>query len=86
MNHYIITTESGSDLPKEYVERFNVKIIPMHVTMGNETLPDGSFEVKKAFPVLNPSMLFTYFCYFSAFCVFFGIGKPLRPCSRITVS
>lgn len=49
MNHYIITTESGSDLPKEYVERFNVKIIPMHVTMGNETLADGSFEVKKAF-------------------------------------
>lgn len=49
MNHYIITTESGSDLPKEYVERFNVKIIPMHVTMGNETLPDGSFEVKRAF-------------------------------------
>ena len=49
MNHYIITTESGSDLPKEYVERFNVKIIPMHVTMGNETLADGSFEVKRAF-------------------------------------
>ncbi|HZK47586.1 MAG TPA: DegV family protein [Atopostipes sp.] len=49
MNHYIITTESGSDLPKEYVERFNVKIVPMHVTMGNETLADGSFEVKKAF-------------------------------------
>ena len=49
MNHYIITTESGSDLPKEYVNRFNVEIIPMHVTMGNETLPDGSFEVKRAF-------------------------------------
>ena len=49
MTKYIITTESGSDLPKEYVDRYNVQIIPMHVTMGNETLPDGSFEVKKAF-------------------------------------
>ena len=49
MTKYIITTESGSDLPKEYVDRYNVQIIPMHVTMGNETLPDGSFEVEKAF-------------------------------------
>lgn len=49
MNKYIITTESGSDLPKEFVERYNVKIIPMHVTMGNDTMQDGSFEVKKAF-------------------------------------
>lgn len=49
MTQYIITTESGSDLPKEYVDRYNVQIIPMHVTMGNDTMPDGSFEVKKAF-------------------------------------
>lgn len=49
MTKYIITTESGSDLPKEYVDRYNVQIIPMHVTMGNETMPDGSFEVEKAF-------------------------------------
>lgn len=49
MTQYIITTESGSDLPKEYVDRYNVQIIPMHVTMGNETMPDGSFEVEKAF-------------------------------------
>ncbi len=49
MTKYIITTESGSDLPKEYVDRYNVQIIPMHVTMGNDTMPDGSFEVEKAF-------------------------------------
>lgn len=49
MTQYIITTESGSDLPKEYVDRYNVQIIPMHVTMGNDTMPDGSFEVEKAF-------------------------------------
>lgn len=49
MTQYIITTESGSDLPKEYVDRYNVQIIPMHVTMGNDTMPDGSFKVEKAF-------------------------------------
>lgn len=49
MNKYIITTESGSDLPKEDVARYNIQIIPMHVTMGEDTFPDGSFEVEKAF-------------------------------------
>lgn len=49
MTQYIITTESGSDLPKEYINRYNVQIIPMHVTMGNDTKPDGSFEVEEAF-------------------------------------
>ena len=49
MNKYIITTESGSDLSKEMIERYNVKVIPMHVTMGDETHPDGSFDVQEAF-------------------------------------
>lgn len=49
MNKYIITTESGSDIPQEMVDRYNVKIIPMHVTMGEETYPDGSFDVQKVF-------------------------------------
>lgn len=49
MKKYIITTESGSDLSKEMIERYNVKVIPMHVTMGNETYPDGSFDVQNIF-------------------------------------
>lgn len=49
MNKYIITTESGSDLSKEIIERYNVKVIPMHVTMDDKTYPDGSFNVKKVF-------------------------------------
>lgn len=46
MTKYIITTESGSDLPKEIIDRYNVHIIPMHVTMGDQTYPDGSFPVE----------------------------------------
>lgn len=49
MNKYIITTESGSDLSKELIDRYNVKVIPMHVTMGDQTYPDGSFAVQEAF-------------------------------------
>ncbi|MFO8068579.1 MAG: DegV family protein [Alkalibacterium sp.] len=49
MKNYIITTESGSDLSKEIIDRYNIQVIPMHVTMGDQTYPDGSFDVQKAF-------------------------------------
>jgi len=49
MKKYIITTESGSDLSKEIIDRYNIYVIPMHVTMGDETYPDGSFDVQKVF-------------------------------------
>lgn len=49
MTKYIITTESGSDLPKDLKERYNIHIVPMHVTMGEETYDDGSFEVEDVF-------------------------------------
>lgn len=49
MKKYIITTESGSDLSKEIIDRYNIQVIPMHVTMGDQTYPDGSFDVKKVF-------------------------------------
>lgn len=46
---YIITTESGSDIPKDLIEKYNVYVIPMHVTMGDRTYPDGSFAVDKVY-------------------------------------
>lgn len=49
MKKYIITTESGSDLSKELIERYNIKVIPMHVTMADQTFPDGSFDVQRVF-------------------------------------
>lgn len=49
MTKFIITTESGSDLPKELIERYNVYIVPMHVTMGDQTYDDGSFDVQEVF-------------------------------------
>lgn len=49
MKKYIITTESGSDLSQEIIDRYNIQIIPMHVIMDEQTYPDGSFEVQKVF-------------------------------------
>jgi len=49
MTEFIITTESGSDLPEEIIERFNIHIVPMHVTMGEQTYDDGSFDVQEVF-------------------------------------
>ena len=49
MKKYIITTESGSDLSKEIIHRYNIQVIPMHVTMDDQTYADGSFEVLKVF-------------------------------------
>lgn len=53
MTKFIITTESGSDLPKELIERYNVYIVPMHVTMGDQTYDDGSFDVQEVFDYYN---------------------------------
>src|SRR5699024_9716358 len=49
MTKFIITTESGSDLPKEIIDRYNIYVIPMHVTMGDQTYDDGKFDVEKVF-------------------------------------
>lgn len=49
MTKFIITTESGSDLPKEIIDRYNIYVIPMHVTMGDQTYDDGSFDVEEVF-------------------------------------
>lgn len=49
MNKYIITTESGSDLSQEMIDRYNIHIVPMHVTMGDDTRTDGSLDVQELF-------------------------------------
>ena len=44
MSHKIlITAETGSDIPKELAQELGIILIPMHVSMGQETLDDGTF-------------------------------------------
>lgn len=53
MIKYVLTTESGSDLTDEIINRYQINVVPMHVTMGEQTYPDGSFEVEKVFDYYN---------------------------------
>ena len=39
----LITAETGSDITKELAQELGVILIPMHVSMGSETLDDGTF-------------------------------------------
>lgn len=43
MPKIILSAETGSDMPVELAEKLGVLLIPMHVSMGNETLDDGTF-------------------------------------------
>ena len=43
MSKIIITAETGSDTPKELAQQLGIRLIPMHVSIGNETLDDGTF-------------------------------------------
>ncbi|HBC97736.1 MAG TPA: fatty acid-binding protein DegV [Clostridium sp.] len=47
LSKYILLAETGSDLPKEIAERYNIYIVPMHVSLGDETLDDGAFPVEE---------------------------------------
>lgn len=52
MKKIIITTESGSDVPKHLAEKYDIRIIPMHVVMDGKSYDDG---------VTDPDVVFEYF-------------------------
>jgi len=39
----ILVAETGSDITPELAREYGIYLVPMHVSMGNETLNDGSF-------------------------------------------
>lgn len=47
--NYVITTESGSDISQELIERYNITVVPMHVTLGERTVDDGSIPVEEIY-------------------------------------
>ena len=42
-NRILISAETGSDITKELARELGIILIPMHVSMGSETLDDGTF-------------------------------------------
>ena len=39
----LITAETGSDISREMAQELGIQLIPMHVSLGSETLDDGAF-------------------------------------------
>ena len=46
-SNIILVAETGADLPAELVQRCHIRIVPMHVTFGNETRDDGTFPAEE---------------------------------------
>lgn len=49
MSKFILLAETGADIPEEFVKKYNIQIVPMHVSFGDETKDDGAFPVKDLF-------------------------------------
>lgn len=49
MAKIIVLAETGADIPAELAERYEIKIVPMHVSFRDETLDDGAFPVQKVY-------------------------------------
>ncbi len=53
MKKIIIVAETGSDIPKEIAKEYDIYLVPMHVTFGEETTDDGTFPSKKIVEYYN---------------------------------
>ena len=40
MRNYVITTDSNSDLPQEYIDKYDVTIIPQYYSFGDTVYGD----------------------------------------------
>ena len=49
MREIVISTESGSDLPANLIEKYDFNVIPMHVIMDMKSYDDGTFPVEKVY-------------------------------------
>ena len=47
MSKIILSAETGSDMPVQLARQLGVMLIPMHVSMGSETLDDGTFPAEE---------------------------------------
>ena len=43
MSKIILVAESGSDLTPELAEKYDIRVVPMHVSFEDSTVDDGTF-------------------------------------------
>lgn len=53
MKKIILSTESGADLPKDLVEKYQIQVVPMHVVMEGKDYFDGEIRVEDVFDYYN---------------------------------
>ena len=46
MSKYILLAETGSDIPADLAEKYQIRTVPMHVAFGDETKDDGTFPIE----------------------------------------
>lgn len=49
MRKIILSTESGADLPKDLVDKYQIQVVPMHVVMDGKDYLDGELPVEDVF-------------------------------------
>ena len=49
MRRIILSTESGADLPKDLVEKYEIQVVPMHVIVDGKDYLDGELSVEEVF-------------------------------------
>lgn len=47
MSRIVLVTETGSDITPELATKYSIYVVPMHVSLGEETYDDGSFPVQR---------------------------------------
>ncbi len=46
MSSIILLAETGSDITSELAAQYNIRLVPMHVSLGDVTLDDGTFPAE----------------------------------------
>ena len=47
MSSILLLAETGSDITPELAAKYNVRLVPMHVSLGDVTLDDGTFPAEE---------------------------------------
>lgn len=47
MRKIVIVAETGSDITEELASKYNIEMVPMHVSFDTETVDDGTFPAEK---------------------------------------
>lgn len=48
-----ISVESSADLTAEMIEKYDIKVIPYHITVGDETFDDGEKSAEELFAIVD---------------------------------